>query len=232
VTLVDEQTVLVAQRFDPHPCPLPAREREPDEDNDALPAVGKVWEDNGGPSLSELLRQQEQEQPGTPQFESNVEPVAPTDLENLFQRLLSELAAKGPSLPALVAGAQLVGIEDGTAILRYSQDHAPIVRMLDRNGKKDTIRDILSGLLKKTVGLKFELVESAPAAATTTTTAPPQPPHVPQRTPVHRTVPAPPPPPPEAPTIRITEELRAQLRNDELIKTAIEKLGAEIVRVE
>jgi hypothetical protein len=38
--------------------------------------------------------------------------------------------------------------------------------------------------------------------------------------------------PPEAPSIRITAELRAELEADPLVRAAIESLGANIVKVE
>ena len=34
-------------------------------------------------------------------------------------------------------------VKDGRAIIRYPHDHDTVVRMLDRNGKKDVIRDAL-----------------------------------------------------------------------------------------
>src|SRR5262249_51720190 len=92
-----------------------------------------------------------------------VELVQATDLQDAWERLLGELSRQGPSIPALLKDATLVGIEDGQAVLRYPHDQETVVRMLDRNGKKDTIRDVLSGVLNRAVGLRFELSE-APAA--------------------------------------------------------------------
>jgi DNA polymerase-3 subunit gamma/tau len=194
----------------------PAFTPQPSEDDDDdLPRPGKVWE-NTGPSLSELLKQREKSAP----VEANVEAVDPKDLTAVWDRLLSNA---GPSLRGLLAGAKFVGVEDGNAILRYSQDQETVVRMLDRNGKKETIRDELSALLHQPVGVKFELVETADE--------PVPPARPPQRTTVRHSPPPPSTPVPE-PAIRITEELRQHLRNDSLINAVIQNLGGEIVKVE
>ncbi|HEY7086792.1 MAG TPA: DNA polymerase III subunit gamma/tau [Tepidisphaeraceae bacterium] len=221
--------------------PLPGRERDgvpavsgvelrveaaerQEADDDDLPRPGKVW-DNSGPSLSQLLKQQESSAP-QPKAQSNVEPVDTTDLTNVWQRLIGALEQKSHSLPPLLDGAKLVGIENGQAIIRYPEGHASVVRMLERNGKKDTISDVLSGMLSQNIGLKFEFEQGEAVAA------PVAPARIPQRTPVRHSVPPPAMPAAAEPGIRITEELRAKLRNDELIKAVIDTLGGEIVKVE
>jgi len=148
----------------PHSNPLPSGESESDED--ALPAVGKVWEDDAGPSLSEMLKAREASaepaeaavEPG----ESNVEAVSSSNLPDVWNRLIDALSQKGPSLPALLSGAKLVGIDSTHATLKYPRDHESVVRMLERNGKKDTIRDVLCGLISQNVGLKFEYDDARP----------------------------------------------------------------------
>jgi DNA polymerase-3 subunit gamma/tau len=197
-----------------------------DDEDDDLPRPGKVW-DNSGPSLAELLKQRSGAAPSpTAPVASNVEPIRAGDLDELRDKLLSALAQKGPSLPALLKDAALVGIENDQAVLRYAHDQEPLVKMLDRNGKKETIRDVLSALIGKAVSLKFELAEAPPEPAATT----PAPTAAPPRKPAPRFTP-PPAPTPE-PTIRITEEIKQQLMTDELIKAAVETLGGEIVKVE
>jgi DNA polymerase-3 subunit gamma/tau len=203
-----------------------------DEEDDDLPRPGKVW-DSSGPSLAELLKQRSgaapassaSSPPAAAPVASNVEPVRIGDLDELRDKLLSALAHKGPSLAALLKDATLVGIENDQAILRYAHDQEPLVKMLDRNGKKETIRDVLSALIGKAVSLKFELAAAPPEPA-----APTPAPAAAPRKPAPRFTP-PPAPIPE-PTIRITEEIKQQLMNDELIKAAVETLGGEIVKVE
>jgi DNA polymerase-3 subunit gamma/tau len=202
-----------------------------DDDDDDLPRPGKVW-DSSGPSLSELLKQRSgndaPEAPRPAAVQSNVEPVASGDLDELRGKLLSALAQKGPSLPALLADAKLVGIENDQAILRYAHDQEPLVKMLDRNGKKETIRDVLSALLERPISLKFELTEAPPEDAAP---AARQPAAQPVRKPAPKFTPPPAAAIPE-PTIRITEEIKQQLMTDELIKAAVETLGGEIFKVE
>ncbi|WP_428940012.1 DNA polymerase III subunit gamma/tau [Fontivita pretiosa] len=209
-----------------------------DEDDDALPAVGKVWNPSG-PSLSELLRQQQSAADAAAQSpDAATEPDVssaeqPPDLSSLWKRLIALLASKGPGLTALLKDATLAGIEDGLAIVRYPPGHEPAVRMLDRNGKKDVIRDALSELLKQKVGVKFEVGGEAEAAPARQRDEPPvaaSSPAMPRRQ-VARYTPAPPPAPLE-PTVKITEELRQQLRSDELIRAVMDMLGGEIVKVE
>jgi len=168
-----------------------------------------------------LLKQQQSST--TTVAQSNVEPVDSQDLPQVWQRLLDALRQKGPSLPALLSGAKLVGIDAGQVTVSYPKDQEPVVRILERNGKKDTIRDVLSGLLSQNVGLKFEFEQSADWPLKRPVQSEP-------RAAVRREV-APPPPTPE-PSIRITDELRQQLASDELIRAVIDTLGAEIVKVE
>jgi DNA polymerase-3 subunit gamma/tau len=196
--------------FIPHPS---------DSDDDSLPAPGKVW-DNSGPSLSELLKQK-----SGSSSESNVEPVDSKNLAEVWSRLISSLAIKSPSLPALLTGAQLIGIENNQAILRYPHQEEARVRILERNGKKEAICEVLSGLLSQNVGLRFEF----DAAGATVVPDEPRPARPMQRTPVRNS------PVPQAVAdagIRITEELKQHLSQDELIKAVIDHLGGEIVKVE
>ncbi|HEY1628971.1 MAG TPA: DNA polymerase III subunit gamma/tau [Tepidisphaeraceae bacterium] len=197
------------------PEPLIAVSLEDDDDDDDLPRPGKVWE-NTGPSLSELLKQTK---PPAAALDVNIEPVNPSDLNAVWDRLLSVLASKSNALPPLLAAAKFTGIENGHAILLYPHDQEPIVKILDRNGKKEAICTVLSELLHQNVGLKFELMD-APLEAS------PAPVREPRKVAVRHSA-----PPPE-PTIRITEELRSELRGDALINAIMQNLGGEIVRVE
>jgi DNA polymerase-3 subunit gamma/tau len=211
-----------------------------DEDDDALPAVGKVWNPSG-PSLSELLRQHHCPEDSTSQRtesapDSGVSSADHSaDLSSVWQRLMTALASKGPGLTALLKDAMLAGIEDGLAIVRYPPGHEPAVRMLDRNGRKDLIRDALSELLKQKVGVRFEVGCSSERSAAQPPGASPlaAPSRTAPRRQAARHTPAPPPaPPPTEPTVKITEELRQQLRSDELIRAVMDVLGGEIVKVE
>jgi hypothetical protein len=191
-----------------------------------LPAPGRVW-DNSGPSLSELLKQQSKlaEQPTAP----NVEPVNSNDFDAVMSKLRSAIHQKSPGIDGLLVNARYIGKRDGIAVIRYSAHEAVAATMLDRNGKREIVQNELSTVLGETVGVKFE-VEQADAAVATEAQPAPMP-----RVPVRREIRSVPMPAVESatPSIRITPELREQLRNAEpLIKSLMDDLGAEIVKVE
>jgi hypothetical protein len=161
---------------------------------------------------------------------ANIESVDPNDLPGVWQAILNLLAEKGQALYGMVSQGQFVGVEDGRAVLRYGSD--TFVKMLDRAGKRELVSDAFSRVLSQSVGVKFEVdptlqaaVPVAPARAAPVSRS------VNGNTPA-RQAPAAPPPPPEAPSIRLTPELRAELEADPLIRSAIESLGANIVKVE
>jgi DNA polymerase-3 subunit gamma/tau len=256
----------------PAPAPAPVATSS-DDDDDALPAVGKVWE-SGGPSLSELLKQRSSSAPASPAPEPPAEAVAPAhsasnvevvdvhDLPDVWQKLLDALAQRGPALHSLVSHGRVSAIEDGRAVISYDKRHETFVKMLDRNGKKDIVREALSSVYGTPLGVKFEIDaatgEVAATAASPAGSAPPRP--APNgngstataapapvtarsvepapRAPVRREPAAPPPParpepPPPAPSIRVTPELVETIKSsDPLIRGLMDELGATIVKVE
>ena len=141
-----------------------------DDDDDALPAVGKVW-DNSGPSLSELLKQRQSEAvevaaervdaADAPSESSNIEPVDVDDLPVVWQRLLDVLAARGASLHSLMIHGKLTAIEDGRAVISYGRKHETFVKMLDRNGKKDIVREALTQITGRPLGVRFDIDTSS-----------------------------------------------------------------------
>jgi DNA polymerase-3 subunit gamma/tau len=199
---------------------IPSQSAEDDDDDDDLPRPGKVW-DNSGPSVSELLKQREA---------SNVEAVDRQDFDNVMSRLRSAVHDRSPAIDGFLMHGQFVGVEDGVAVIRYAHDHGAAALMLDRNGKKDVIQSELSQLLGEPVGVKFLVdAETVPSAAAK------PPPALPVRREIRSTAaPVPQPPPrPVQPEVRITPELRDELKNaNPLIRTLIDDLGAEIVKVE
>jgi DNA polymerase-3 subunit gamma/tau len=203
-----------------------------DDGDDDLPRPGKVWT---GPSLAELARQPMKtpsSSPITPPA-SNVEAVDPSDLPAIWQAMLALLATKGPALAPLVEGGRFIGVQDGRAIIRYPQGHETMLKMLDRNGKKEQIRDAFTQVLGESVGIAFECdsesaAQTAPAAAPAPPAAPPAPrTNAPSASPQKQQM------TPAEPQIRLTAELCASIReSDPLVRAAMEELGGEIVRVE
>jgi DNA polymerase-3 subunit gamma/tau len=218
-----------------------------DSDDDALPAVGKVW-DNSGPYLSELLKARSQStastpapepqsdpQP-TPSADSNVEPVEVQDLPRVWQSMLDLLSARGPMLLSLVQPGQLTAIEDDLAVVRYEPRHETFVKMLERNGKKDLVRDALAQVTGRSLGLKFEIDAAAGEGASDAPEGVPSTKARPSPRPVKHDNLAPvgaAPPPAQPNVVRITPELVESLKSEEpLIRGLMDELGATIVKVE
>jgi DNA polymerase-3 subunit gamma/tau len=156
---------------------------------------------------------------------SNIEPVAMDDLPAVWQAMLQVLSSKGAAFLSLIESATLASIEDNVAVLRYPSECDTIVKMLDRNGKKDAIRNALSAILKCDIGVRLEVAPPAPeivrARPVSASTAE-------RRAVERRSTPVPPPEPPA----RITAEMRSELRKHPLVSAVIEHLGGEIVKVE
>jgi hypothetical protein len=163
---------------------------------------------------------------------SNIEPVDPSNLPGVWKAMLGMLAKHGPGLGGLLSHGQLVAIQDGRAIIRYGEQHASLVKMFDKNGKKEQVRDAITKVLNQQIGVAFEIgPEPVPhAAQAAPEAAPRQRPAAPSSAaPPTPAVPASPP----APSIRITPELIQTIRESEpLVRDLMDKLGAQIVKVE
>jgi DNA polymerase-3 subunit gamma/tau len=203
-----------------------------DEDDD-LPRPGKVW-DSSGPSLKELLAQEAAKSPppesAPPGNFTNVEPIGDHDLDALWKSLLEMMVAHGPMFHSLIAGGTLAGIQDGQAVIRYTRKNETFPKMLERNGKKDLVRDGFTKILGKPMGVRFE-VDPAPAAEAEAA----QPSSAASSAPSRAAAPARPAPPPEPagpPAIRITPELIEQMKQDSLAASVMDKFGATPVKIE
>jgi DNA polymerase III gamma/tau subunit len=157
----------VAGVVDPGPASTtPATEDEDDE----LPRPGKVF---AGPKLSELRSafssQPVAEAPVATVMATNVEPVDPSNLSAVHQALLGALVQ--PGVKTLIGQARLVSIEDNVAVFSFAAAHDIQMKMLERNGKKEIVRDALSRLLDRDVGVKIEL-DTADSAAVTAAAPP------------------------------------------------------------
>ena len=49
-------------------------------------------------------------------------------------------------------------------MIRYGPQHETFVKMLDRNGKKDLVRDAMTSVLQRPVGVTFEVDAEADVA--------------------------------------------------------------------
>ncbi len=237
-----------------------------DEEDDDLPRPGKVW-DNSGPSLPELLKQQRSapappapEPVATPEpgaapvasessaaASSNVEVVNPDDLPGVWKSLLDLLAEKGPGLPGLLSHGRFVGVdEQNRAVVRYGKQHETFVKMFERNGKKDQVREAFSKVLKQNVGIAFDLdldadegnrasvgtlpapaPVKAPVAKAASAQAPVARDPVPQAPPAQAGSPTAP-----APGRPTQEQVDALRESDPLIKALMDDMGAAIMKIE
>jgi hypothetical protein len=237
----------VVQAFSAAPVVSASPALEFNDDDDDLPAPGKVWDDSG-PSLSELMKLEaakaelasnvEKISPAEKQPDefANVEVVKSEDLGAMWKSLLEVMAGHGPGIGPLLAAGTFRGVQDGQAVIAYSQKNATFTKLLDRNGKKELVRDELSKLLGQTVGVRFIVDEADPDSAPPEEQAPPRPPQpkepMPARpqnqlraTPVVAETPS-------APSIRITPELVEQIRQDALLAMVMDKFNASVVKVE
>jgi hypothetical protein len=157
-------------------------------------------------------------------------PVDASDNSAVWQRTLEVLSRRGHGLTSLLADAKFDGIWDARAVIRFHREHATFLRMLERNGKKDQLRDAICEAVGQRVGLRLELdaaveavlgeapgaspprIEVAPVSAPTAAEA------------VVAVI---------APRTPVTAELRQSLRDSQpLVRRLIDELGAEIVKVE
>ncbi|HWE97722.1 MAG TPA: DNA polymerase III subunit gamma/tau [Tepidisphaeraceae bacterium] len=246
-TAIDSETIpkpvakseaAVAAHASPSPRPSPLEgEGGGAEDDDSLPAPGKVWV---GPSesLSSLLAKHNAAAPPaavpavvpSSSADSNVEPVDAADLPAVWRAMLDLLSNHGPMLHTLVSQGRLVGLEQDRMVIRYGPQHATFIKQWEKNGKKDLIRDAASKVLNQSVGVKFEVTAEEPAAAPIETSATPPARKFPPRA---TAAPEPPPAPAGPPAVKITPELVESLRNSEpLVKSVMDKLGGQIIKVE
>ncbi len=218
-----------------------------DDSDDDLPAVGKVWSSGPSESLSTLMarhRAATAAPPASPPApvvaDSRADLTDPADLPSVWQTMLGLLAAHGPMLHSLISQGQLTDFSDGRIVLTFGRQHETFVKAWEKNGKKDLIRDAASKALNQNVGVKFEISaeagESAPAPAVMLSATSSSPPMAAKRA----FAPRHPPTTVEAPpategsmSIKVTSDLVDSLANaNPLIKSVIQRLGAQVVKVE
>jgi hypothetical protein len=123
-------------------------------------------------------------------------------------------------------GARITALDGGTLTLEYPRNLAASARMLDRNGKRESLQQVLKNLLGEETGLRFEISEQDAELPPSRPVAPPPPaPRNAAR--------AEPEPAPQNLGIPVTEELRVEILTQvPLAKKLAEAFGARIVKVE
>jgi DNA polymerase III subunit gamma/tau len=250
-TLKDEVRPAVAALAAPVP-PAPSNENEhrtsniehptsneqssDDDDDDSLPMPGRVWE---GPkeSLATLMARQKRK---TQVAAAPAVPAAPvnTELSSVWAAVIAELSSQSPALPGLLQMGQFVRIEDGRAIIRYPAANETHVKLLERNGKKDLVRDAISRVMNQPMGIGFEISDVAAPPPPVAVEMKPVPAPAPRPTAnvSQRAAPTALPPPPvveSSNSIRVTEEIRSNLyKTNPLIKAVVDQLGGAIIKLE
>jgi hypothetical protein len=202
-----------------------------DDEDDDLPAPGKVWE---GPkeSLATLMARQSAPASSLPAEPSNVEPVRAADLSAQWKAMLQLVAEQGPALSGLLQNGQFVGVEDGRAVIRLPKQNETFIKLLEKGNKKDVVRAAFSQVLNEQVGVHFEVAPDGPAqpparpASTVRPTGP--------RPPAPVAAPAPPPATVEASTaVRLTDEIRNKLyKTEPLVRAIVDQLGGSVIKLE
>jgi DNA polymerase-3 subunit gamma/tau len=164
---------------------------------------------------------------------SNIEPADSSNLPKVWQAALAALAAHGSALQSLLHAGTLARIEDGRAVVQFGHEHESSAKMLDRNGKKDLLRDGLSKILGQPVGIAFEVLPEV-TDASVPEMEPSQPRQGDLRTPpprIDRQVEAVAAAAPR--TTPVTPEMVDEIRqNDPLIAALMQTMGAVILKVE
>lgn len=215
-----------------------------EEDDDDLPRPGKVW-DNSGPSLSEMLAAKEGKptpSAAAPTPEpSNIEPVNDAMLPQVWKGVLEGFKRSAPGLLGVLNSATLGSVQDGFAVVSLPSEHQHTARLIEKETNRQRIAASLSEALGQTVGVRV-VVEQSVAVAAPPPPAAPQPKFVkPDLREVRARYDAEPPKPLLSPdtsptpgtttSVRLTEELLSTLREDELIRSALDTLGGQIVKV-
>ncbi len=200
------------------------------DDGDALPAVGKVWEDGPKRSLGEILAEaaRKREAAAGPQVQpTERRPAAlPGDLASIWPATLQQVQDEiGPAVHVPLASG--VPSRDGdTVTVRFAGAFAGMASYLQKH--RDDIQRILSSVAGEALQLRLEAVESARAPAPATGAAPGNRTDY-RRQQADRPMPA---PPVRETGMALTPELRAQLEKDPLIRAVMEQFDGNIVKVE
>ncbi|MGN6506099.1 MAG: DNA polymerase III subunit gamma/tau [Tepidisphaeraceae bacterium] len=207
---------------------------EPVSEVDDLPAVGKVWEGAGPTSIFAAFKKSAAPKPAPAPppnvATSNVGPVDRNDFDTLLQRLRGAAMESQPTVAGFLDGGRIVAMDGGTVTLEYPKALEVSARMLERNGKRESLQQVLSDLLGEPTGIRLSInpdavVAPPPARAVAAPTRP--------ASNGHAAPPPPPPPDPQQNGIPLTEELRVELlQHNPLIKSLAEQFNARIVKVE
>lgn len=137
------------------------------DEKDDLPAVGRVWTGGGVTSVFQAFRQNAVTRPknsSATSSDSEQNPplrglADPQDLNGLMRQLQIAVSEQAPTLVGFLEGGKIKDFQSDTVTLEYPLNYQASARMLDRNGKRESIQQVLSQLLGRPVGLKILISE-------------------------------------------------------------------------
>jgi DNA polymerase-3 subunit gamma/tau len=186
--------------------PITAAVAVAEQEDDALPAVGKVWDEGPKRSLATIMAQTNVPPPAV-----SVEPVDANDTAAVWRAMLAVLGQKGQAITGLVCQGEFAGFdEDGCAILKYKSGQSGLVRMLERKDKRDSLTEAFSRVLGKPVGVRFEISGESEESADKISKA------------AARSAADP-------SAERLTAERRAEVEADPLVKAILESFGGVVL---
>jgi hypothetical protein len=199
-------------------------------EDDALPAVGKVWSDAPQKSLSTIMAQYRNKPAGGAGAGGGAAPAwgadVPEDLKALWADALAALQTASFSFFTLASQGVLVALKDGTAVVRFPNNAAMTAKMMDRQDRREALLQSLASVRDDIGGVTFE-VDPNPAPAAPRAAAPPPRRPDPQDEKPRAAEPA------EAPRDPQKEAaLRAQAEQIPLVKALMGEFDARILRVD
>ena len=217
-----------------------------EEDDDDLPRPGKVWE---GPSLKDALAQQARlsnpiaTKPAAPAAAPNAPPAAvDANLQQIWDIYLIKIAGEGSSMAGVLTNVQLIGEEDGMALLLFPREVETFAKQWSNNGKKDIVAKALTEARGKPIGVRFLTTEQLPTGSPHTANAAAKPsPPAPAAVSTANTAPAPAngtasraasPAVAPAPPARLSPELLQEALADPLVQDVLKEFGGTVIKVE
>ena len=203
-----------------------------EEEDAALPAVGKVWEGSGPTSIFAAFKKAPPKPVAPPPSEAparsdSVGPVDRKNFDDLLNRLRSAAAAEQPTVVGFLDGAKIIEDDGSTFTIEWPKNYEMSAKMLDRNGKRESLQTVLGRLVGEPAGIRLTVsdrIEEPPPRPT---------PAAANWKPKTAPAAAPEPVAPQNPGIIVTDELRAELAaSDPLIKALGDVLGGRVVKIE
>jgi len=207
----------------------------PDDADDALPAVGKVWDDGPKLSLGEIMKRakladQQRAALGPSGQQAPAQSRIPEDGDaqtkwGALLKILEEHDALG--VRGFLSEGRVGAMEEGRVVVYLPPQCDFFIKGFEKNPKRDLVRGAVADVFGAGVGILFR-IEVAGAGAPMSPKNP-----APMRPPVSQATDRPSPAQASAtPSIPLTPELRESLSQDPLLSAIIRELGGTILRVE